>query len=246
MSVRTLIIDDERLMRRDLRTLLEAHEDITVVGEADSVESARRSIEELQPDVIFLDVQMPPASGFDLLDSIDTDVISVIFVTAYDRYAVRAFEVNSLDFLLKPVQPKRLTTTLERLRRRLQTRHLLKSSRDPIKLTYADTIFVQFGRYGKFIPLQSIRCIRPAEKYTELVEEAEKIYLSSQTLQEWEERLPEEFVRIHRSCIINSQYVVRTTDNPNGSKYVYLLGIAKPFAMSRRYASLWRKHFPPI
>jgi two-component system LytT family response regulator len=246
MPVRTLIVDDERLMRRDLRTLLEAHDDVTVIGEANSVESARRSIEELQPDVIFLDVQMPPASGFDLLDAIDTDAVSIVFVTAYDRYAVRAFEVNSLDFLLKPVQPERLATTLERVRRKLETIDILKPLQESTKLAYTDTIFVRLGRYGRFIPLQSIRYIRPAEKYTELVGEAEKMYLSSQTLQEWEERLPEEFIRIHRSCIINSQHIVRTTDNPNGSKYVYLLGIAKPLAMSRRYASSWRKNFPSI
>lgn len=246
MPIRTLIVDDERLMRRDLRSLLEAYDDITIVGEADSVESARQSIKELQPDVIFLDVQMPPASGFDLLEFVDADEISVVFVTAFDRYAVRAFEVNSLDFLLKPVQSERLSTTLERLRRRLEPKHLPKPLQEPAKLTYTDTIFVRLGRHGKFIPLQSVRCIRSAEKYTELFGESEKMYVASQTLQEWEERLPDEFVRIHRSCIVNLQFVVRTTDNPNGSKYVYLRDIAKPFAMSRRYASLLRKHFPPI
>ena len=233
-------------MRRDLRTLLEAHDDITVIVEADSVASARHHIEKLQPDVIFLDVQMPPASGFELLDSIDTDLVSIVFVTAYDRYAVRAFEVNSLDFLLKPVQPERLSLTLERVRRRIDSSNVLNSLHQPSKFIYTDTIFVRLGRHGKFIPLQSVRCIRAAEKYTELVGEEENVYVASQTLQEWEERLPEEFIRIHRSCIVNLHYVTRTTDNPNGSKYVYLLGIAKPFAMSRRYASLWRKQFPSI
>jgi two-component system LytT family response regulator len=104
---KALIIDDERLARKDLISLLRIHDNVTVVGEADDVPSASQAIEKLNPDVIFLDIQMPGDSGFDLLEKTDVDA-HIIFVTAYDEYAIRAFEVNALDYLLKPVNPDRL------------------------------------------------------------------------------------------------------------------------------------------
>jgi two-component system LytT family response regulator len=108
------VVDDERLARKDIIFLLSVHDNMTVVGEADDVPSAIKAIEKLNPDVIFLDIQMPGDSGFDLLEKADIDA-HVIFVTAYDEYAIRAFEVNALDYLLKPVNPDRLAKTLEKL-----------------------------------------------------------------------------------------------------------------------------------
>ena len=114
--MRALLIDDERLARTDLRSLLSEYQTIEVVGEADSVQTAVALIAAEEPDLLFLDIQMPGESGFDLLDKIDLQA-RIIFVTAYDEYAIRAFEVDAIDYLLKPVNPERLKTALERLDR---------------------------------------------------------------------------------------------------------------------------------
>ena len=111
---RALIVDDERLARNDLVSMLKVHPNITVIGEASDVHSAMKAIEQLNPDVIFLDIQMPGQTGFDLLNTADTSA-KIIFVTAFDEYALRAFEVNALDYLLKPVNPKRLKDAIDKL-----------------------------------------------------------------------------------------------------------------------------------
>jgi len=111
--IRALVVDDERLARKDLIALLGAHDQVTVIGEADDVPSAVEAIRALNPDLIFLDIQMPGDSGFDLLEKMDVEA-QVIFVTAYDEFAIRAFEVNALDYLLKPVNPERLAKALEK------------------------------------------------------------------------------------------------------------------------------------
>jgi two-component system, LytTR family, response regulator len=112
--VRALIIDDERLARSELRRLLERHPEIEIAGEAANAKEARKAIETLQPDLLFLDVQMPGETGFDLLSSLES-VPLVVFTTAYDDYALRAFEVSALDYLVKPIEPKRLARTVARL-----------------------------------------------------------------------------------------------------------------------------------
>jgi two-component system LytT family response regulator len=112
--MRALIVDDERLARNELRRLLAQHPDVEVVGEAANAKEARKAIADLEPDLLFLDVQMPGETGFDLLESLDA-VPGVVFTTAYDEYALRAFEVSALDYLVKPIEPQRLARTVERL-----------------------------------------------------------------------------------------------------------------------------------
>lgn len=113
-SLRALIIDDERLARNELRRLLSDHPEIEVAGEAANAHEARRAVHDLEPDLLFVDVQMPGESGFDLLASLDS-VPLVVFTTAYDEYALRAFDVSALDYLVKPIDPRRLARTVERL-----------------------------------------------------------------------------------------------------------------------------------
>ena len=110
-NYKAIIVDDERLARTDIKSLLNEYVHIDVVGEAEDVDSALRLIETVNPDVIFLDIQMPGASGFDLLDQIHTSA-RIIFITAFDEYAIRAFEINALDYLLKPVHPERLASAI--------------------------------------------------------------------------------------------------------------------------------------
>ncbi len=234
----TLVVDDERLARKDLINLLGGFENIRVVDEAENVASALKAIDHHHPDVIFLDIQMPGESGFDLLEKIDTE-IRIIFVTAFDEYAIRAFEVNAMDYLLKPVNPERLAKAVERLEME-PTDEIV-----PIrKLQYDDRLFISINNQMKFLKLQNILCINSAGDYSEVVLTNSVKGLTQKSLREWEHRLPENhFCRIHRSTIINMEYIDRLEEWFNYSFRVYLKGIATPFIISRRYAALLKHKF---
>ena len=229
---RALIVDDERLARKDLISLLRGHDNITVVGEADDVPSAVRAIGKLNPDVIFLDIQMPGDSGFDLLDKTDIDA-RVIFVTAYDEYAIRAFEVNALDYLLKPVNPERLARALEKLE--FQARETFARTR---RLEYEDRLFLMLGRNFKFLKVNSLVLVAAAGDYSEVLTSDGNKGLTLKTMKEWEARLPpQQFIRVHRSAIINMEFVDRVEEWFNYSFRVYLKGVGEPCVISRRYAT---------
>ena len=227
-----LVVDDERLARKDLISLLSPYEHIQVVGEADSVLSAVKAIRALNPDVIFLDIQMPGDSGFDLLDKIDVEA-QVIFVTAFDEYAIQAFEVNALDYLLKPVNPDRLARAIERLEHRepdipLKTR----------ELKYDDRLFLMLGKHFKFLKINTVTNIRAAGDYSEVMTCDGLKGLTLKSMKEWDARLPsQQFLRIHRSTIINMEFIEKVEEWFNYSFIVYLKGAAEPFVISRRYAT---------
>jgi len=229
---KALIIDDERLARKDLISLLSNHDNVTVIGEADDVPSASQAIEKLNPDVIFLDIQMPGDSGFDLLEKTDVDA-HIIFVTAYDEYAIRAFEVNALDYLLKPVNPERLTKALEKLE--FQEQDLPGRIR---KLNYDDRLFLMVGRHFKFLKVNTILCVSAAGDYSEVLTSDGNKGLTHKSMKEWEIRLPaQHFIRVHRSTIINMEFVDRVEEWFNYSFRVYLKGVEEPYVISRRYAA---------
>lgn len=235
---KTLIVDDERLARKELISLLREFENIKIVGEADSVSTASKAVKELEPDVIFLDIQMPGGSGFDLLEK--TDIQSkIVFVTAYDEFAIRAFEVNALDYLLKPVNPERLRSAIERLEKED------KFSKDTQrKLKYDDVLFILLDSQYKFINVKNILSINSAGDYTELVLTTGKNGITVKSMKEWEYRLPEQnFCRIHRSTIINIEYIERIEEWFNYSFRVFIKGIEKPLVMSRRYAAKLKEKY---
>ena len=229
---RVLIVDDERLARRDLISLLMEHSHLTVVAEADDVPSAVKAVQEENPDIIFLDIQMPGDSGFDLLERIDTDA-HIIFVTAFDEFAIRAFEVNALDYLLKPVNPERLTMALSRLENREPS-----SSASPRKLAYDDRMFLMLGKHFQFLKVSTILSITAAGDYSEVKTTGGAGGLALKSMKEWEARLPSQyFLRIHRSTIVNMEFIERVEEWFNYSFRVYLKGREEPFVISRRYAS---------
>lgn len=237
--LRILIVDDERLARRALRSILAPRDDIEIVGEAGGVDEAVARIRETMPDVVLLDIQMRRETGFDLLDRIDTPV-HVIFVTAYDEYAVRAFEVNALDYLLKPVEPKRLAQALQRVRitdRVLPCDLGDQPADNPGTFRYDDLFFYEESRQPRFIRIRDIVYIEAAGNYTELHLDDETTALTSNTLRTWEERLPaKHFVRIHRSTLINVGHVERMDRAANYTYDVFVTGRNAPLAMSRRRA----------
>jgi two-component system, LytTR family, response regulator len=224
---KAIIVDDERLARAKLRAMLADFPHIQIAGEADSVDEAVKLIEKLKAEVIFLDIQMPHASGFELLERIDGEA-KIIFVTAYDEYAIRAFEVNALDYLLKPVNPSRLKQAVERLEQ--------PTASSEKKLEYDDFIFVNSARKSKFIKVGSIKCVLAADVYSEILTTDGEKFLLLKALNEWENRLPpKNFLRIHRSTIINLEFIEQVEKRFDYSHRVFLKGVAKPFAISRRY-----------
>ena len=238
MNWRAVIVDDERLARKELRSLLADHPEIEIAGEADSVKNATLLIDSVQPDIIFLDIQMPGEPGFALLDRIDP-AIRIIFVTAFDAYAIRAFEVNALDYLLKPVNPARLAATLARL-----SAYAPPSTAALRRLDYSDRLFLELDGRAQFLKLDLIVCLRAAGDYSELIATDGKPVLVLKSLKEWEDRLPESyFVRIHRSTIINLEYVERIDSHFNRSYEIHLRHLNDPLLVSRRYATQLKRKF---
>ncbi len=233
--LQALIVDDEELARLELRTLLNAFTGIEVAGEADSVDEAKYQIEHLNPDIIFLDIQMPGKTGFDLLEELETEA-TIIFVTAYDEYAIRAFEVNALDYLIKPVYPERLAHTISRL---LKTETVAP---DVKPLSIEDFIFAKVGKRMHFIKIKEIKAIEAAREYTEIHVNKSESVLILKSMHEWESRLPEShFLRIHRSCIINLDNIDRVEEALSNAYHVYIKGIEKSFPMSQRYFTRIKK-----
>lgn len=235
-SLKSIIVDDEWLVREELKTLLADYPEIELVGEAANVPQAVDLVKASTPDVIFLDIQMPGATGFDLLEH--TDITSkIIFITAYDQYALKAFEVNALDYLLKPIQKDRLAKTIERL-----LSDETSISRAGQKLRYDDVVYVLVNGSLKFIKLSLLRCIIAEGNYSFIYYKDRNKDLVAKTLQDWEDLLPDDyFVRIHRSTIVNFEYVEQVKKCRNYTHLVYVRGIEKPFVMSRRYAARLRK-----
>ncbi len=234
--LKSIIVDDEWLVREELKTLLIEHPEVEVIGEAGSVLEATDLVKSAHPDVIFLDIQMPGAMGFDLLEM--TEITSkIVFITAYDQYALKAFEVNALDYLLKPIRKERLAKTVQRL---LTTESL--TSKISQKLDYNDVVYLIVNGSLKFIKVSLLKCIIAEGNYSYIYYKDRKRDLVTKTLQEWETILPEDyFVRIHRSTIVNFEYVDQVKKCRNYTHLVYVRGIEKPFVISRRYAARLRK-----
>ncbi|HZI28031.1 MAG TPA: LytTR family DNA-binding domain-containing protein [Gemmatimonadaceae bacterium] len=235
-----VLVDDERLARRELRTLLEeAHaEQLRVVGEADSVSDAARVVQATDADVVFLDIQLAGETGMDLLPLLGVDV-DVVFVTAHDEYTLRAFEVNALDYLLKPVAPDRLGVTVNRL----------AAAQPPAParaaVRYEDRLFLRLGQERAFVRVRDIVAIEADGDGSTLHLAQQRARKSSaKSLREWEQRLPDQhFVRIHRSTIVNLEYVERLEPWSHASQHVYLRGLPEPLTMSRRFGARLRERF---
>lgn len=227
---KAIIVEDERLARKELISLLAEFDSIEVVGEAWDVPSAIECIKALHPDIIFLDIQMPGESGFDLLEKIDFSG-HVIFVTAFDEYAIRAFEVNALDYLLKPVSPQRLQTTISRI----ENGGDLQTAKKELK--YDDRLFLMVGNHMRFFKIADIICIQAVGDYSKVLLTRSPSGLVLKTMTEWEKRLPANcFSRIHKSTIINLEFVEKVEKWMNYSYRVYLKEIKDPMVLSRRYA----------
>lgn len=202
--MKALIVDDERLARTELKRLLNPFKDIKVVGEAVNADDAIEKIDQLKPDLLFLDIQMPGKSGFELLEELDT-VPTVIFTTAYDEYALKAFEYNALDYLLKPIEPKRLEETITKLVEKSRKKSVAESDR-PI-FTESDQVFVKDGERCWFVKLEKIRLFESEGNYVRIYFENNKP-LILRTLNYLDERLDSKaFFRANRKHIVNLKWI---------------------------------------
>ena len=214
--MRAIIIDDERLARNELKRLLENFPSIEVVGEAANTDEASQLIEELQPDVAFLDIQMPGKTGFDMLAQLDS-APDVIFTTAYDEYALKAFEVNALDYLMKPIEPNRLADAIQKLQ--LAEEKEIAASRGGINrgtLTEADQVFVKDGERCWFVKLGEVRLFESVGNYAKVFFGNNKP-LILKSLNALEERLDEKvFFRANRKHIVNLRMIEKIEPYFNG------------------------------
>lgn len=233
--MKTLIIDDERLARKELITLLEPHKNIEIIGEATDVDDAADKINKLNPDLIFLDIQMPGKTGFELLESLDT-VPKVIFTTAYDEFALKAFEVNALDYLLKPIQPERLGDAINKLS--LDFRTSDGNNRKP--LGREDQVFVKDGDKCWFVKLSDVRLFESDGNYIKVYFAGNKPMIHK-SLNALDERLDDRtFFRASRKHIINLGWVENIDTWFNGGLLVQLKGGEK-IEVSRRQAARFKE-----
>jgi two-component system LytT family response regulator len=238
--MKALLVDDERLARNELRRLLAAHPDIEIVGEAVVVEDAVQKIAALQPGLLFLDVQMPGADGFNLLERLEPPLPAVIFTTAYDEFAVKAFEFNALDYLLKPVDPNRLVAALERLRSRAAAGDGSSAPAPAARLSLEDKVFVREGDRCWFVPVKNIRLLESEGNYTRLHFDEHKPQLF-RSLTAMEDRLdPRHFFRANRKQVINLTWVEGIEPWFSGGLLVKLKGGLK-VELSRRQAQDFRE-----
>ena len=231
---RAILIDDERLARAELRKLLEAHPEIDIIAEASNVPEALEKINDLDPDLIFLDIQMPAKNGFDLLEALDK-APKVIFTTAYDEYALRAFEVNALDYVMKPIDPQRLTDALHKLKDIQDEEQLDLRSNTGKSLTEFDQVFVKDGEKCWFVKLGEIRYFESVGNYARVFFGANKP-LILKSLNALEDRLDEKvFFRANRKHIVNLRAVQKVEQYFNGGLLLELNGGEK-IEVSRRQA----------
>jgi len=232
---KAIIVDDEYLARSDLKAILHDIGSIEIIGEADSIMQACILIENNELDFVFLDIQLTGESGFDLLEFIHEGT-EVLFVTAYDKYAIRAFEVNALDYLLKPVHPDRLKLALSKIEGKISTGNEKKN------FEYNDNAFIKLDKAYRFLKICSICKIMAADDYSELHLNNGKKLLAHKSMKEWENRLPGQyFCRIHRSTIINIEEVEKIEPWFNRAFHVYLKNNDEPLVMSRRYFLILKK-----
>jgi len=239
-KIRAVIVDDEELARQMLREFLAGHSEIEVVAECANGFEAVKAVTDLKPDLMFLDIQMPKLDGFEVLELIGTDR-AIVFVTAYDEYALRAFDIHAVDYLLKPFNAERFETALERVRQRLGGKlpsptELSSSARPPAQ--FLERIVVRDGTRVSIIPVAKLDYAEAQDDYVALSSEGKK-HLKQQTISSLETALdPARFLRIHRSYIVNLEKITKI-EPYNKDNHVVVLTNGTQLPVSRSgYARL--------
>ncbi len=231
--MKALVVDDEPLARRELRRLLAAFPSVQVVGEAGNIDEARERIEALSPDVVFLDIQMPGGTGFDLLTQLDR-VPRIVFTTAYDQYAVKAFDVNALDYLLKPIEPERLAMAIAKIRESA-SRESPASGESPLV-----QLFIKDGPRCWFVPLREVSLFTSEGNYARLHWGKERPLLG-RSLTSLERKLDaKRFFRANRAQIVNLDFIQAVEAGEGGRLHLQLRD-GPEIEVSRRQASEFKE-----
>ncbi|MCA1763953.1 MAG: LytR/AlgR family response regulator transcription factor [Cryomorphaceae bacterium] len=238
--MKTLIIDDERLARQELKNLLGSYEEIEVIGECANADEAREAIEKEKPDLIFLDIQMPGETGFDLLETLSF-VPKVVFVTAYDEYALKAFKVNALDYVLKPVEDERLAEAIQKVLGETKSKNTPPGETENDEmLGLDDQIFLKDGDKCWFVTLRDIRVFESEGNYVRVFFENNKP-LILKSLNNLEKRLDERhFFRINRKFIVNLKEITHIEPWFNGGLQVKLKN-GETLEVSRRQSAKFKE-----
>ena len=231
--MKALVVDDEPLARRELCRLLAAFPSVRIVGEAGNIDEARERIEALSPDVVFLDIQMPGGTGFDLLTQLDR-VPRIVFTTAYDQYAVKAFDVNALDYLLKPIEPERLAAAIEKLQASTP-REATSTGAAPL-----EQLFIKDGPRCWFVPLREVSLFTSEGNYVRLHWGKERPLLG-RSLTSLEQKLDaKRFFRANRAQIVNLDFIEQVEAGEGGRLHLQLRE-GPEIEVSRRQASEFKE-----
>ena len=223
-KLKVLIIDDERNAREEIKLLLKSYPDVEIVGEAKNADDAKEQIGLKHPDLLFLDIQMPEKTGFDLLESLD-NVPQVIFTTAYDQYAVKAFEVSAIDYLMKPIREERFAKAMEQLKVKSASKN-------------GDRIFVKDKQQYHFISWNKVHLIESMDNYARLFFDDKNVFLKT-SLNLLEQKLDDSlFFRVNRAQIINLNYIDKIIPLPGGKLKVLLKTGDAPEASDRQSVKL--------
>ena len=268
MSIKTLIVDDESLARQGLALRLKAFDDIDIIAECKNGREALEAIAEHEPDLVFMDIQMPGLSGFDVVTRLEKHQMPlIVFVTAFDQYAVEAFNAQAVDYVLKPIDDSRLEQALDKVRRNLQqdgqvnyTQRLMDlivniTGESPATIEaavndasgeatldqYPERLAIKDSGEITYVPVANISWIEAAGDYM-CVHAADKVHILRSTMKELEKNLsPKQFQRIHRSVIVNLKKVEKVCSHINGEYHLYL-DCGSRLKMSRSYKDKI-KHF---
>jgi two-component system LytT family response regulator len=230
--LRTLLIEDEAAVREDLRAKLAAHPEVEVVGEAATMRSARARLAQADYDLVFLDIQLVGGNAFDLVPAVRPGA-RIIFATAHDEFALRAFEINALDYLLKPVAPARLAEALRRAAAPVVEEPEAEPPAGPA-LRHDDTVYLRSGLGARFAPVADISVITAQDNYSEVrLADGARVFLRK-SLKAWECALPAtHFMRVHRTQIVNLARVTRYERDSDEHTLLHVGGAPEPVAASR-------------
>lgn len=236
MKIRAVIVEDSRLARNELKELIKLHDDLELVGEASNVDEGAELIDSESPDLLFLDINMPEKDGFDLLEMLD-DVPITVFTTAYDEYAIKSFEYNALDYLLKPVSNKRFDMALEKVRAKMASKQ--ENTSTDKKLTENSQIFIKDGESCWLVKIGDICLFEIVGNYTRVFFDDKKPMLYK-SLNQVEEKLPEDsFFRANRQQIVNTNYIENVVPWFNG-KLKLTLKNGEEVEVSRRQSYIFK------
>lgn len=242
--MKAIIVDDERLARQELKNLLAEYPQIEIIAECNNAESAKKKIDVLKPDLVFLDIQMPGKNGFELLEDLEV-VPRVVFTTAYDEYALKAFEVSAFDYLLKPIETARLKETVDKLEEEIKEDHeeaeiLSNSKVGERRLNAEDRVFLKDGNRCWFVSLSKVSVFESEGNYVKVFFEQNKP-LILRSLNNLEDRLDEgTFFRANRKFIVNLAWIEEIEEWFNGG-FRLTLKDGKQIEVSRRQASRFKE-----